>query len=70
MGKEKRKDTNKVKKLREQKAWTKTELAKAAGLSHKTISSMENFIKTSRNSKLKVAKALEVDIEELFENTN
>lgn len=61
-------DKNLVKEYREKKAWSKTELAQKAGLSLKTISNMEKFKKTSRNSKLKVAKELEVNVDEVFDN--
>jgi len=57
---------NRVKEFREFNAWSIAELARKAGIVPQTISKMEKGIATSRNSKLKVAKALEKTIEEVF----
>jgi DNA-binding XRE family transcriptional regulator len=57
---------NRVKELREANAWSIAELARRAELVPQTISKMERGISTSRNSKLKVAKALGEKFEEIF----
>jgi DNA-binding XRE family transcriptional regulator len=57
---------NKVREFRELNAWSIAELARRAELVPQTISKMEKGTPTSRNSKLKVAKALEKKIEEVF----
>ncbi|MGB9715122.1 MAG: helix-turn-helix transcriptional regulator [Thermodesulfovibrionales bacterium] len=57
---------NKVKEFREMAALSIAELARRAGLVPQTISKMERGIATSRNSKLKVAKALGKRFEEVF----
>jgi DNA-binding XRE family transcriptional regulator len=57
---------NRVREFRELKAWSIAELARRAELVPQTISKMEREIPTSRNSKLKVAKALGEKFEEIF----
>jgi DNA-binding XRE family transcriptional regulator len=57
---------NRVKEFRELNAWSIAELARRAELVPQTISKMERGIPTSRNSKLKVAKALGEKFEEIF----
>ncbi len=57
---------NRVREFRELNAWSIAELARHAGLVSQTISKMEKNIVTSRNSKLKVAKALGRKLEEVF----
>jgi DNA-binding XRE family transcriptional regulator len=57
---------NRVKEFREFNAWSIAELARRAGLVPQTIAKMERGTPTSRNSKLKVAKALEKKFEEVF----
>jgi DNA-binding XRE family transcriptional regulator len=57
---------NRVKEFREANAWSIAELARRAELVPQTISKMERGISTSRNSKLKVAKALGEKFEEIF----
>ncbi len=57
---------NRVKELRELNAWSIAELARKAEVVPQTVSKMERGIATSRNSKLKVAKALEKKFEEVF----
>ncbi|OGW55947.1 MAG: hypothetical protein A2Y81_05095 [Nitrospirae bacterium RBG_13_43_8] len=57
---------NRVKEFREANAWSIAELARRAELVPQTISKMERGIPTSRNSKLKVAKALGEKFEEIF----
>jgi len=57
---------NRVREFRELNAWSIAELARMAELVPQTISKMEKGIKTSRNSKLKVAKALGKKPEEVF----
>jgi DNA-binding XRE family transcriptional regulator len=61
---------NKVREFRELNAWSIAELARRAELAPQTISKMEKGISTSRTSKLKVAKALEKKIEEVFPSNN
>ncbi len=57
---------NKVKEFREANAWSISELSRRASLVPQTISKMEKGISTSRNSQLKVAKALGKKHEEVF----
>jgi DNA-binding XRE family transcriptional regulator len=57
---------NRVKEFRELNAWSIAELARKAGIVPQTVSKMEKGIATSRNSKLKVAKALEKTVGEVF----
>ena len=57
---------NRVKEFREFNAWSIAELARRAELVPQTISKMERGTPTSRNSKLKVAKALGKSFEEVF----
>jgi DNA-binding XRE family transcriptional regulator len=57
---------NRVKEFREFNAWSIAELARRAELVPQTISKMEKGTPTSRNSKLKVAKALGKKFEEVF----
>jgi len=57
---------NRVKELREANAWSIAELARKAGLVPQTVSKMEKGVPTSRNSQLKVAKALGKNFEEVF----
>lgn len=57
---------NKVKDLREANAWSIAELARRAGIVPQTVSKIEKDIPTSRNSQLKVAKALGKKHEEIF----
>lgn len=60
---------NKLKKLRQQKKFTLEELAKLTGLSRMTIFKIEKgIIKNPSSLTLqKLAKALDVSIEELFD---
>lgn len=57
---------NRVKEFRELNAWSIAELARKAEIVPQTVSKMEKGIATSRNSKLKVAKALEKKYQEVF----
>jgi len=57
---------NRVKEFRELNAWSIAELSKRADLTPQTVSKIEKGIPTSRNSQLKVAKALGKTHEELF----
>ncbi len=57
---------NKVKDLRETNAWSIAELARRADVVPQTVSKMEKDVPTSRNSQLKVAKALGKKHEEVF----
>jgi DNA-binding XRE family transcriptional regulator len=65
-GREMKISSNRVKEFREMAALSIAELARRAGLVPQTISKMEKGISTSRNSKLKVAKALGKKFEEVF----
>jgi DNA-binding XRE family transcriptional regulator len=57
---------NRVKELREANTWSIAELARRAGVAAQTISKMEKNEPTSRNSQLKVAKALGKQHSEVF----
>ena len=57
---------NRVREFRELNAWSIAELARRAELVPQTISKMEKGTPTSRNSNLKVAKALGRKFEEVF----
>lgn len=57
---------NKVKEFRELNAWSIAELARRAEVVPQTIAKMEKGISTSRNSQLKVVKALGKKHEEVF----
>lgn len=59
---------NKVQVLREHNAWSIAELARKAELAPQTVSKMEKGVATAKNSKLKVAKALGVQFDEIFPN--
>lgn len=61
---------NRLEEFREANAWSKAELARKAGVVPQTISKMENGVPTSRNSQLKVAKALGKPHHEVFPNSN
>lgn len=56
---------NKVKLLREQKAWSQSHLARAAGLSTRTVQRVENRGDCSKETMLSLAAAFDVDVEEL-----
>jgi len=66
MGKKADIKTNRVKELREANAWSISGLARRAGIVPQTVSKMEKGISTSRNSQLKIAKALGKKHEEVF----
>jgi DNA-binding XRE family transcriptional regulator len=57
---------NKIRQLREAIPLSVTKLARMAGLVPQTIAKMEKGMPTRRNSKLKVAKALQKKYEEVF----
>jgi DNA-binding XRE family transcriptional regulator len=57
---------NKLRQLREAIPLSITKLARMAGLVPQTIAKMEKGLPTRRNSKLKVAKALQKKYEEVF----
>ena len=57
---------NKIRQLREAIPLSIANLARMAGLVPKTIAKMEKGLPTRRNSKLKVAKALQKKYEEVF----
>ena len=57
---------NKIRQLREAIPLSITNLARMASLVPQTITKMEKDLPTRRNSKLKVAKALQKKYEEVF----
>jgi DNA-binding XRE family transcriptional regulator len=57
---------NKIRQLREAILLSITKLARMASLVPQTITKMEKGLPTRRNSKLKVAKALQKKYEEVF----
>ena len=57
---------NKIRQLREAIPLSIAKLARMAGLVPQTIAKMEKGLPTRRNSKLKVAKALQKEYEEIF----
>jgi len=57
---------NKIRQLREAISLSITNLARMASLVPQTITKMEKDLPTRRNSKLKVAKALQKKYEEVF----
>jgi DNA-binding XRE family transcriptional regulator len=57
---------NKIRQLREAIPLSITKLARMAGLVPQTIAKMEKGLPTRRNSKLKIAKALQKQYEEVF----
>jgi DNA-binding XRE family transcriptional regulator len=57
---------NKIRQLREAIPLTTAKLARMAGLVPQTIAKMEKGLPTRRNSKLKVAKALQKKYAEVF----
>jgi transcriptional regulator with XRE-family HTH domain len=58
----------KIKQLREEKDWAQQELADKTGISRPTISQIENGMvhSPSADNLIKIANALEVDVNELF----
>lgn len=62
--------SNNLKKLREEKGMTQTELAKMLGISRFHLNKIENTSKNSRNLTaslaLKAAKILNVSLDEIF----
>ena len=57
---------NRIKQLRESIPLSIAKLSRMAGLVPQTITKMEKGLPTRRNSKLKVAKALQKKYEEVF----
>ena len=57
---------NKVEHFREMNAWSKSDLARKSAVAWKTISKMEQREKTGRLSKIKVARALGKNLNEVF----
>jgi|GEM_PF-2384922 DNA-binding XRE family transcriptional regulator len=57
---------NRVRELREANTWSIAKLAREAGVTDQTISKMEKNQRTTRVSKLKVAKAFGVKLHEVF----
>jgi DNA-binding XRE family transcriptional regulator len=59
---------NRVKELREARAWTKAELARRAGVASQTLDRIEGYLTTRKDRRLAVAKALEKPYEQVFPN--
>ena len=58
---------NRLRELRDARGWTQAELAARVGVSRKTVNTVENRVFTpSTLLSLKLAKALEVTVEQLF----
>jgi len=57
---------NKIRQLREAIPISTAELARRAGLAPQTVAKMEKDLPTRRNSKLRVAKALQKKYKEVF----
>ncbi len=62
--------TNRVKELREARAWTKAELARRAGIASQTLNRIEGSLSTRKDRRLAVAKALEKPYEQVFPNNH
>lgn len=60
------KKNQKLISLREQKLWSKSELARQAGVSWKTADKAESGESISRQSELRIAKALGIPAESVF----
>jgi putative transcriptional regulator len=58
---------NRLRELREERGWTQAELAARIGVSRKTVNTIENrvFVPSTLIA-LKLARALELPVEELF----
>ena len=59
---------NRVKEFREDKTWSIAELSRQSGVAYQTIKKMEQGIPTTRNCRLKVAKALDKKHDVVFPN--
>ena len=58
---------NRVRERRDQRGWTQVELAQQTGVSRKTVNTNENHVfEPSTLVALKLAKALDAQVEELF----
>ncbi len=58
---------NRIREVREERGWTQAELAARIGVSRKTVNTIENRVFTpSTLIALKLARALELPVEELF----
>ena len=58
---------NRVRERRDQRGWTQVELAQQTGVSRKTVNTIENHVfEPSTLVALKLAKALDAQVEELF----
>lgn len=63
-------DINWIREKRFEKGWTQLELAEKSGVPQPTISQIENGNRRypTYENIIKIAKALEINIEELYEN--
>jgi DNA-binding XRE family transcriptional regulator len=59
---------NRVKELREEKVWTKAELARRAGVAPQTLDNIERGLPTRKDRRLAVARALEKSYQNVFPN--
>jgi putative transcriptional regulator len=58
---------NRIREVREERGWTQAELAARIGVSRKTVNTIENRVFTpSTLIALKLARVLELPVEELF----
>lgn len=58
---------NRIRERRDLKGWTQVELAQRTGVSRKTVNTIENHVfEPSTLVALKLARALEAGVEELF----
>jgi putative transcriptional regulator len=58
---------NRLREARDAKGWTQAELAARVGVSRKTVNTVENRVFTpSATLAIKLAKALELSVEQLF----
>lgn len=59
---------NRVREFRRKKAWTRTELARKARVTARTVDRMEKGLPTREETQLRVASALEQEFEVVFPN--
>lgn len=59
-----------IKELRTERDWSQERLARAAGLSYRTVARMENGRGSSTSTILAVAQALGVPLDDLFEEAS
>lgn len=59
---------NNLRQVMDKRGWSIAETARRANITDKTVRKMINHEKTARNSKIKIAIALEVSAKEIFPN--